>query len=355
MERIVYFLGAGFSAPLGLPVMNNFLETSKDLYFSDPKKFKHFKKVFDTIKDMSMSSDYYNTDLFNIEEILSILEMQRQLGKKRGSQWYRKLIFDVIESSTPTIKPKIDLHPHNWFKLVFGDNEIQRGYGYFIASLLNLSIRASAEKNSIRPIHCTKIAPSKVSYSVISLNYDLILENYVKYMIDSFEIRDQFEFCREAEQLANQTTFLVKLHGSVDSGVIVPPTWNKNFHPEIVPQWKLAYELLTKANHIRIIGYSLPDSDAYIKYLLKAAISHIPQHIPHIKTIDILCLDNNGEVEKRFENFIRFPKCRYKCADVKDYLGAIYQKVNERGRPDGTFQFRSDDGYLEKSHLEFFE
>jgi len=32
MERVVYILGAGFSAPLGLPVMNDLMIKAKDLY-----------------------------------------------------------------------------------------------------------------------------------------------------------------------------------------------------------------------------------------------------------------------------------------------------------------------------------
>jgi hypothetical protein len=73
MERVVYLLGAGFSAPLGLPVMSNFLEKSKDMYFETPDRYKYFSDVFNQIRDFSVVKNYYNSDLFNIEEILSIL------------------------------------------------------------------------------------------------------------------------------------------------------------------------------------------------------------------------------------------------------------------------------------------
>ncbi len=84
MENVVYLLGAGFSAPLGLPVMSNFLEKAKDLYFSDEIKYKSFFKVLDKIKDLSIIKNYYHADLLNIEEILSILEMQQFLAKKNS-------------------------------------------------------------------------------------------------------------------------------------------------------------------------------------------------------------------------------------------------------------------------------
>jgi len=62
MEKVVYLLGAGFSAPLGIPVMSNFLMKSKDVYFANPERFKHFSDVFDMINAMSVSKNYYHTD-----------------------------------------------------------------------------------------------------------------------------------------------------------------------------------------------------------------------------------------------------------------------------------------------------
>jgi hypothetical protein len=49
MNNVVYLLGAGFSAPLGLPVMSNFLDRSKDMYFADNATYAHFLPVFETI------------------------------------------------------------------------------------------------------------------------------------------------------------------------------------------------------------------------------------------------------------------------------------------------------------------
>ena len=55
MEKVCYILGAGFSAPLGLPVMTNFLARAKDLYAQEPERFEYFQDVFDLIKDMHVS------------------------------------------------------------------------------------------------------------------------------------------------------------------------------------------------------------------------------------------------------------------------------------------------------------
>lgn len=125
MERVVYLLGAGFSAPLGLPVMSNFLEKSKDMYFENKERYSYFSSVLDQIRDFSVVKNYYKSDLFNIEEILSILEMANQLGGRRLKlkKDFIKYLSDVVEYYTPQIKPypKNQL-PSNWEDVVFSAN-----------------------------------------------------------------------------------------------------------------------------------------------------------------------------------------------------------------------------------------
>jgi hypothetical protein len=96
----------------------------------------------------------------------------------------------------------------------------------------------------------------------------------------------------------------------------VPPTWNKALHPESIPAWRRAFKILKEANHIRIIGYSLPTADSYVKYLLKAAAIEAP----HLKSIDVLCLDGDGKVKSRFDEFITFYKYRFVNGSALDYL-----------------------------------
>ena len=80
MERVVYILGAGFSAPLGLPVMGNFLSMSRDMFYgTDGDRYRHFNKVFERIGQMHVSKGFFNVDLTNIEEVLSILEMETSM------------------------------------------------------------------------------------------------------------------------------------------------------------------------------------------------------------------------------------------------------------------------------------
>jgi len=88
MERIVYFLGAGFSHPLKLPIMSNFIEKSRDMYFSDRENNKSMGEVLEKVREMAFAGAYYDIDLHNIEEVLSILEMQSHVGVSSMKEKY---------------------------------------------------------------------------------------------------------------------------------------------------------------------------------------------------------------------------------------------------------------------------
>jgi hypothetical protein len=85
----------------------------------------------------------------------------------------------------------------------------------------------------------------------------------------------------------------------------------------------------------------------HIKYLLKAAIIHCE----HLKSIDVLCLDGDGSVKKRYEEFISFPKWRFRNGNVMDYVRDNYSYwVNSN--PDPSVIHLNG---LEKVHGNFFD
>jgi hypothetical protein len=76
-DRIVYVLGAGFSAPLGLPVVSNFIQKACDIYARDHNRYQDFGQIYEMIDEMSgRVKHYYTLAERNVEEILSILEMR---------------------------------------------------------------------------------------------------------------------------------------------------------------------------------------------------------------------------------------------------------------------------------------
>ena len=173
MERVVYILGAGFSAPLGIPVMSNFLEKSKDQFSRDPDQHQHFSRVFDAIDELSVIKHYYESEqLFNIEEVLSLLDMTQQLEDSDLGDLFKGYISDVVEEYTPSFVSDVgpataDGSPATIVATSHGD------YAAFVACLLGLRIEKVADSTFLS---WKKLSNPSVRYDVISFNYDRVLE-----------------------------------------------------------------------------------------------------------------------------------------------------------------------------------
>jgi hypothetical protein len=321
-------MGAGFSAPLGLPVMGDFLVKSKDMYFDNPNRFTYFKQVFDLIKRMSVTKNYYRTDLLNIEEILSILEMQSFLGKRKLRKIFLKYIAEVVNFFTPAVTPCTAPLPAKWHQHVFGSDSQWRKYGIFFANLMRMSI--SRENNFVvgEPRYRFRISQNSrhsYQYSIVTLNYDYVPEIFAEFCTAQYEPTVPVEFRKQVTGDLWEVPSLAKLHGCAREGNIIPPTWSKGVYRSIIPTWRLAYQLLVDANYIRFVGYSLRAADLYIQYLLKAA----SLTATHLKMVDVICLDPDGSVYSRFKEFIDFSFFRFANARTEDYLDSLESAYNK--------------------------
>jgi hypothetical protein len=349
MERVVYILGAGFSAPAGLPVVSDFIIKSRDLYYSDPNRYNHFNDVFELINEMASAKNYYNCDLFDIEEVLSILEMNNQLHGHKIQESFISYICDVIEHFTPEVQ-KIT-RPGNWYHHAFGTTFPYSTYGPFVASLFHANLQEIEESmdRTRRFIKEMREDPH-TQYDVISLNYDCLLERVLEILYLEYDGNESLEFNKEKSRNTKpHLPGLFKLHGCVSSREIIPPTWSKSVAKNIQLQWKLASDALGRANHIRILGYSLPISDSYIKYLLKGAALRSE----HLKSIDIITLDSDGRTFERYQDFIGFKFCRMRNAGLGGYFDIVKKHANLVNFKDN--KKRVEFYNLEKAHYEFMD
>ena len=310
IEKYVYILGAGFSAPLGIPVMKNFLSKAKDQFSIAPKEYEHFSHTFNEINKLHECAYHYDCDIGNIEEILSILLTLDNIKGTNNSSSFKKFIKDVIEFYTPD-KSKLDIvnpncvlpHIKNEYKL--------SPYAKFVSSAFNFDYSVKNKKVSFKGTEVKlnlledfKRMESNTNHSFITLNYDLVLETVLKNINQRFQTN--YSFCKE-DTPDYSVPCLAKIHGCIsDSDSIIPPTWNKgDLNPANEKAWKLAGRLLHNAHHIIIIGYSLPETDSYIKYLLKSS-----------------CISDNGSYTnlKSIKVFDKFPYCKEKYVDfIKNF------------------------------------
>jgi len=364
MEKVVYILGAGFSAPLGLPLMSNFIEKSKDMYFKSTNRFQHFEAIYQLIREVAYLKNFINSDLHNIEEILSILEMGHFVGdNSKELDNYKRFIKDVINFYTPQIKlDRQKQDQSNWFSMIFGEERLLNCYGFFVSNLLQLKFGKyfdSDFRNYSNYYSKTADSSKNYDYGIITLNYDLIIENFVSFINESYPLTANMKFETVSSSYDPNIDFhklkIAKLHGCMTRDII-PPTWNKSsaHSNDVVNSWKLAYEMLVEANQIRIIGYSLPVSDSYIKYLLSVAF----KNSKHLKKVDVLTFDSDKKTYERYDKLFAFPKFQFKNCKFEEFLKFAYgverlsTKVGFHDWHDNLHNSDFSEAYMNSSILE---
>jgi hypothetical protein len=106
------------------------------------------------------------------------------------------------------------------------------------------------------------------------------------------------------------------------------------------------FRLLENANHVRVIGYSLPPTDTAVRYLLKAAIARAE----HLKTFHVLCLDDdNNTIRTRYDDFVSFNFYQFQNLDVQRCLQTQHQRSSGQRIGD-----QHTPSVLEQAHSAFF-
>ena len=286
-RNVVLFLGAGFSAPLGLPVMNSFLA------FADSSKrleSRHRDFLGRLLLQSRRANSFLESSPTNLEDMLSFAEMADRLGLadplpdgESQSDCLRHIIRRVY-----TTVPDVD---DFWNQLPTFD------------SLLGSSIR-----------------DFQGQLQIVTTNYDINAECILQRAGRGIDLGFAFERPLLENRAAagfcgGQGTKLFKLHGSVnwwldgESGsvvvedriirvhgqerfdaqlpricsdfvppsppLIIPPSFLKpDLAPIIKGVWKGAATALASAHDIVFVGYSFPESDREMMYFLATAFTN---------------------------------------------------------------------------------
>lgn len=297
MNNVLFLLGAGASADCGAPLMNNFLDIATDLYVHNKvnEKKEHFERVFDAISKLQTVHSKSILDLNNIESVFTTFEMAKLIHKLPGYEKVEEIetiITSLKEVIVTTLQATIKF-PTNNYKIL-----PTQSYDLFGELLFNM----------------TQDTMNKYNVSIATFNYDIALDFALMYY--GFNI----DYSLSKEEGKKPSINLLKLHGSLNwaittdkkditslpvkeyvdtirvfpnekaiylpignemidifkkkkfeveqEPVIIPPTWNKSDqYSSIQNVWIKAAEKLESADYLFIIGYSLPETDAFFKLL----------------------------------------------------------------------------------------
>ena len=364
-QDIVVFLGAGFSHDAGLPVMSEFGQKSRsdnrglwehasaqyatsNFRYAAPmlveaaevfKRFQQFCRASPTLRD---------NDVDNMETVFCIAEAMFEANLKR-------IEFDGQEYAIEELIRQIQLWLWKAFQVCPPLDNKRRdqinteSYTRFFKSLSQLGL-------------CNRLAVITTNYDLMFEYFSWKNEMPCHYPVVQAEPIsigggiDPFVFLNSGDSDLAKGPLLCKLHGSINyfqdessdnrlyvanllgggepigksgaehwkdkpvifavdsiwcirnkhgSGVtpaIIPPTYAKLTQQKWLRAiWEEAFEVLSTARKIMFIGYSMPDSDGFMRALIHSAMATRAASVDSVVPPKVYVIDPNEDTHKRYE------------------------------------------------------
>jgi hypothetical protein len=363
--NVVFIMGAGFSAEAGCPVMSNFLDKSRKIFRrSERNEFierslPDFYNVEKSIGELNSMQAKAYLDLENIETLFGALEFGSMINKFGSKS-----------------KEEIDALRDSLIKVIVTTIEYSSKYQIILPSYKIYPLPAY-----IKFFEYLSNYQSACDFSFITFNYDLIID----VGLESHSMRYNYSL----DQSNFSEIPLLKLHGSLnwysewerirvqalpdkkyidlllaerikkeeDDGLvinripnekiyydylpigseiiksykvplIVPPTLNKfKYQEQLKNIWAKAASVLSEAELVFIIGYSMPETDVFFKYLYSLGIDS-PNYFNKL-----IVINNDGNLQQKFANLSNnqhsFKKFRFITGSFSQYIESIFNEITQ--------------------------
>jgi len=281
----LYILGAGASVDSGAPLMNNFLDVAEDLI--NEKKYRNNREIrnlFDAIRGLNTLHAKSNIDLDNIESVLGLLEMSELLEYpiaeentdfKSLRDSYIQLLSETLELS---VKYKIlgerHIEPEGSYGQFADIVKAHKDSSAIISFNYDLGVDVALYNRNIR--YQYYLDPNDVgNFPLLKLHGSLnwfkdVNGKVIPHSLSNFFKNRHYQAWIREEGILSFVDYIngFPLDYKNKTPFIVPPTWNKTInHHYISNVWRQASICLSEAKNIFVIGYSLPETDQFFKFL----------------------------------------------------------------------------------------
>ncbi len=310
--------------------MDDFMDKARDLM--DKPGFDYaieeFKNVFKAIGVLQQVHSKSRLDIRNVESLFSLLEMARTISAFTDK--FEVSLDDLIDSLKKVIVvtlehsikfPVKDRHwktpePYQHFTALLEDLIGNRDTSHKCGILTfnyDVCMDFAAHYSSLRYGYCLTDAQEDVTIPLLKLHgsmnwgtcqkcnepFDVGIDRFLaKFHVNSLNESPSVNFpiaqhLHEFEHGQCSASSLAPL--------IVPPTWNKDrYHGSIPNVWGRAAIELAQAQNIFLIGYSLPETDVFFRYLY--GIGSVGRET--IRRFWVFDPDDSGQVEERFRTLL---------------------------------------------------
>jgi len=305
-DHNVYILGAGFSAPEGLPVIRDFMRRMRESaeWLLAERRSIEAKAIRDVLafRQQAAAAAYRTRiDVENIEELFGLASATEVRALRSQMRLAIAATLDFCKrTSSPEPLHLTILEEHYKTGPLAQCSWIPRPdpAGLPSGAPKTVTVQASPVEACVASMLglLGRTTPSAEN-SIISLNYDLEVEA----ALSTLKVQASYGF--STTKLTNKAPYisptapvrLLKLHGSLNwirpghrggrltahpnydhelgAPVLIPPTWRKDFPPQLTEVWETAVAVLKEATRIVVLGFSMPPNDQHMRYLLAAGLS----------------------------------------------------------------------------------
>jgi hypothetical protein len=288
---------SGASRDAGAPLMFDFLDTAKKLSETNNVLSRDaFEDVFDAQSELQGIFAKAKLDIHNIETLFGAIEMGLLL-RKFGSREPDKiaelrssiitLIVETLEASMRFPVRDNRIYPSvcygEFAKMLMRLRERRGGFGEpefaFITFNYDLGLDyALSFHGDLKFDHCLGVPMDQKSFPYLKLHgsinwgYCRECKQVILYSFTEFSANKFFHLAGVKDiafKLGSQISERQHCNKPLErSPVLIPPTWNKTgYHQDLAHVWQKGAEVLGAAENIFVIGYSLPETDSFFRYL----------------------------------------------------------------------------------------
>jgi hypothetical protein len=317
----VYILGAGFSAARGIPLVSNFMRVMRDAYEwcranSRLNDAAAIEAVLNFRLESAAAAYRVQLDLENVEELFSLASV---IGDQLAISIRKAIAATIAYSEAARAEPEVTL---SLTQPTTNIDYLKRRAGAAVGGATQYRVPAYAAlvEGLIGRLH---ESPSAGPSTFITFNYDLVLERALTTLSRPYGLGFGHAIVAKSNDavashyVSAAPVQILKMHGSVNwllkadesiemynsyedlrqlgqAPYLIPPTWRKSFSSTTQAVWAAALQAIENATRLVVIGFSMPATDAYFKYLLAAGLRR------NVSLREIVFLDPNKDaIESR--------------------------------------------------------
>ena len=284
--NLTLFLGAGFSAAFGHPVMDTFLgfaDSCKRLTDEDRSFLGRL------VLEARRANSFLESSPTNLEDILSFSQMGERLGLIPSGEDRSLRLREIVQRIYSTVPPVGDYWPRYEAlkKLIGVEPKEFKGTLSFVTTNYDLNIESACVSLHV------KANPGFVLNRITGGNVMVATQCYDPAGIALYKLHGSINWYEADEEPGLKVEDRVVLVGNPWDNVprslpfpctgdykapavpvIVPPSFLKPDLPKALRAvWNGAAQTLSRANVVAFIGYSFPSSDTEMMFFLARALS----------------------------------------------------------------------------------